>query len=148
MIYYCNSCSIITNQLIHANPATNFTGSFNQRYTQESKFLKHTIPGYDIKNRLKVVSLFYNDSYSSYHNNIINTALSGSIEINNSGQKNVIWITNAPIGYAEKNGITIEQNHEAFKLVLHHDINSIHGFSTGSLGLFYKKCSRCSRPAF
>lgn len=133
--YYCLKCA---SELGHSSPEVgNLTGSAYQL----NKFVKHTLP----EETYNYNSIFDEKDYVSYENYTVNTLNSGSLEIDDQGRKNFVWIADNNVGALYEDG-EFEVSNDAIKVVLPYDENKIHSFPTGSAGIKSAECSNCGDP--
>lgn len=137
--YFCRSCALTMGYIQYVDPAADFTGSVGSY--QFEKFMKHTTSP---ATGSGIVSVFDSADYSTYAGYIIDTANSGSVEIDGQGRINIIWLANSPTGDTYF-GNSVSQSVDAVKLVLHSDPVKIHPFPTGSSG-FRRLVCNCGNP--
>ena len=131
--YYCHNCAEILG-LLPVNVVSNYTGSF----VQLDKFIKHTMP----TTSFIINSIFQSNDYVQYKDYMVNSILSGSVEIDNLGRMNIVWIAGEKTGATYVNGSFITDNN-SIKVVKSSDCNEIHGYPTSSADLELKICSNC-----
>jgi hypothetical protein len=120
-------------------PSTDFTGSVG--CYKFDKYSKHTsLPSATTG----TVSVFDNSDYDTYKNYIIDTANSGSVEIDDMNRINLIWFANKNTGQSFIHGC-FDQNTDGIKLVLHDDNQKIHPYPTSSFGFSNTSCDNCSK---
>lgn len=139
--YYCRDCGLHLGYIHFVDPITDFTGSVGSYLF--SKFLKHTtLPVIGSS----IVSVFDNaTNYDIYKDYLIDTANSGSVEIDEKNRINLIWFANKQTGQTFKNG-KFNYLTNGVKLVLHNDIEKIHPFPTSSHGFLNEFCNSCGKP--
>jgi len=132
--YFCHKCSItngiIPGKLDDFNP----TGSTYQL----EKFVKHTLP----PTASGTISVFNQDENKKFKDYLVNTLVSGSLEIDKKGRTNIVWIAGENTGFKYQDG-EFQCNTDAVKVVLHNDELKIHGYPTGSAELTTKICEIC-----
>lgn len=117
------------------NPAATWsTGSKEQL----EKFVKHTAP----TEIYSVNSVFDTEDAAVVRDYVVNTLVSGSVEIDAQGRKNIVWLA------SERTGVTFYGSNvvaetDAVKVVLHHDAFKIHPYPTGSGEFATAKCAKC-----
>ncbi|MBR10820.1 MAG: hypothetical protein CMP48_24475 [Rickettsiales bacterium] len=135
--YYCHKCATEESYL---NPSgsenLNFTGSAYQL----TKFLKHTLP----VTQSGLVSVFVDPSYLTYKDYTVNTLFSGSVEIDDSGRKNILWLANENAGSTFLDG-AFQNSGSLIKVVLPDDVNKIHAYPIDSGSLVTRVCSKCGK---
>ncbi|HAQ71563.1 MAG TPA: hypothetical protein DCR48_11370 [Flavobacteriales bacterium] len=129
--YYCHKCAEIID-LLPANTELNYTGSI----VQLDKFIKHTMPTASYK----INSVFQTNDYDQFKNYMVNSICSGSVEIDNLGRMNIVWVAGEKTGttyllvYFSKLLFSIRKNlTQNFK---------IRNFTQISNNLFSSKASR------
>ncbi|MEI6122331.1 MAG: hypothetical protein WCQ95_01760 [Bacteroidota bacterium] len=135
--YYCHQCAEILG-FLPANNVLNYTGSA----VQLDKFIKHTMPTASYK----INSIFQSNDYVQYKDYMVNSICSGSVEIDNFGRMNIVWIAGEKTGATYITGSFITDNNSV-KVVKSWDCNEIHGYPTSSDDLELKICSNCGRNA-
>ena len=133
--YYCHECAIKRGML------NNEIGDFNPTGTQYQleKFYKHTVP----TKHSDMVSFFDMSDNKKYKDYFLNTLASGSVEIDDKGRKNIVWVAEKEQGYRFTDGkITGD---DGVKVVLADDPEKIHAYPTGSADLSTKKCEICEK---
>jgi len=138
--YYCNECAKMKCYDFNIDSTYNFTGSVGSY--QFNKFIKHTEKPNNTTNG--IVSIFENDDYESYKSYILDTAKSGSIEIDDNNKVNIIFIANKPTGKSYNNG-EFEIITDAVKIVLPANHEKIHCYPTSSLDLLNVLCKLCGK---
>jgi len=131
--YYCHNCGA---PIFGAPMTSNILGSTYQL----NKFMKHTIPstGYDLN------SIFSDPSTTKYQNYIVSASCSGSYDLDDMGQTNILWVAGRQIGAQLDHGNFILPE-DSIKIVLYSDLQRIHaypvsctGFSTGTCEVYGK----------
>jgi len=107
--YFCHECSQKLGYLDSIPLTANLTGS---QY-QVGKFFKHTVSSITSD----YISVFNSKDYDAYKNYVINTAASGSVQIDVKGRINVIFYAGQQTGYSVKDGNVIYPQLEGVKLV-------------------------------
>lgn len=131
--YYCHKCAALK-------------GYFSNYYSSEpvgstyqlDKFIKHTTPDPNYRSN----SVFNSPSTDVYKKYIVNASCSGSVEIDDYGRKNTIWVAGENVGALHQNGIPILP-HDSVKVVLSTDPNKIHGYSVNSEDFSTQVCIEC-----
>jgi hypothetical protein len=108
---------------------------------QLSKFINHTMPN---PNR-RVQSVFDSASTQKYASYIVEASLSGSVEFDDKGRKNIIWAAGEPTGFQFKNGRLIRPQ-DAVKVVLSTETQLIHAFPQNSTTFSSARCLSCGGP--
>ena len=133
-IYYCHECSVLLGILPGKIDDFNPTGSIKQL----EKYYKHTVPSND-RGINSIFDLTDNKKYKDY---LINTLVSGSVEIDEKDNTNVVWIAGRKTGFTLKNGKFYCKD-DSVKVVYHDDKIRIHGFPTGSAKISEGFCLMC-----
>lgn len=131
--YYYHKCAEILD-LIPANTEFNYTGSI----VQLAKFIKHTMPTASHK----INSVIQSNDYNQFKNYMVNSICSGSVEIDNQGRMNIVWVAGEKTGATYLNGSFLTDNNSV-KVVKSWDCNEIHGYPTSSSDLELKIYSNC-----
>jgi len=84
-------------------------------------------------------------TYDEYKNFCFLTSVSGSLEIDDFGRRNLIWYANRPTGVLTITG-SVAGHLDSVKLVLWTDAERIHAFPTSSIALFSNRCANCGCP--
>lgn len=134
--FYCHNCAEAMGYLKPVDTNINLTGSSYQL----SKFYRHTLP----PNTNDLISIFDSSDYNDYREYVLNTAASGSVEIDSKNRMNVVWVAGKHTGFTFQNGVSKIPN-DAVKVVLHTDENKIHAYPTGSIGFSIAQCIICGR---
>jgi hypothetical protein len=138
--YYCHSCAHALGHYPATSPeSVNLTGSNYQL----QKFVKHTTPatgGWVGKN-----SIYSDPTYETYKNYYVSGSLSGSLEIDAHGRKNVIWYASSSLGTGWRNGTPVFSG-DAVKIVLPEDDQKVHHFHVEASGYQKTLCSKCGNP--
>ena len=130
---YCHECSAKKGWLPAA--PSSLTGS---QY-QLDKFTKHTAPP---ASGSFIVSIFSDPSYANYATFAVDTAASGSLEVDDQGRRNIVWIAKRPVGSTFVKGVD-QGAVDAVKLVLAHKPSDVHLFPTSSLDIATSTCAEC-----
>jgi len=134
--YYCHECANTLGFLPSHSEREDFTGS----YTTLSKFIKHTSPYAGSGTN----SIFEIPDYDSVKDFIVDTQASGSVEFDQLGRKNIVWLAGSRTGFTFKNGGVVIPN-DAVKVVCSDDIATIHGYPTSSFAMASHSCNRCGK---
>lgn len=108
---------------------------------QVEKFIKHTRPD----RIFHINSIFADSSSDAYREFVINAAAAGSVEIDDRGKPNFIWVAGEEVGATYEDGI-LHYPADAIKLVLPFDSLKIHAFPIGSSSVSERTCSNCGAP--
>jgi hypothetical protein len=129
--YYCHYCAVQLG-LITPTISINLTG-FN--YLLE-KFIKHTAPigNYTIN------SVFDNPTYCKYRDYTISGLLSGCLEIDGRGRKNLLWYAAEKVGLTYSGSFVVPAS--GIKIVFHDDDTKIHSYPFNPPEV--KNCKNCS----
>jgi hypothetical protein len=121
----------------------NLTSSFNNNYLL-GKFEKHynNSGSYNINTVFKKDDFENQSDYDIYEQYHYLAYVSGSLEIDNQGRKNLVLCYTKPTGDEYTQGIKAGQS-EAVKLVLFDNANKIHAFPTSSAHLTTVRCKNC-----
>jgi len=107
---------------------------------QLEKYVKHTRP----ERIYEVNSLFKDPSTATYADFIINTAAAGSVEVDDLGRTNFIWVAGQYVGATYIQG-EFEYPNDSIRLVLPFDADKVHAFPFSSTGLTDLTCRKCGR---
>lgn len=137
--YYCNHCSKESGEWPVSWDAfgVNYTGEASQL----EKYLDHSVTGHRIGNR-PVSLLKIPDKYSDY---MKQTSVSGHLEIDHFGRKNIIFYYSGVIGglYSPATQSVIREE-KCFKVVKPQSEQTVHGFSFYfPTGTSNSKCKKC-----
>jgi hypothetical protein len=135
-IHYCHRCAAELGHL--RQPERN--GLIGTTYQLE-KYIKHTVPD----PKYPVQSVFSSPSTSVYASFVLETMAAGSLELDDSGRKNVIWAAGEPTGFMFNRGVLV-QPQDAVKVVLSTSTGEIHAFPANSTTFFGATCVRCGAP--
>ena len=108
---------------------------------QLAKFIKHTVPDPG----LPIQSVFESNSTQKYATYIVEASLSGSVEFDNKGRKNIIWAAGEPTGFQFKDG-SLMRPQDAVKVVLSTETQRIHAFPQNSTTFTSGRCFKCGGP--
>lgn len=133
--HYCHRCAA-KQGYIGSPPKADPTGT---KY-QLAKYVKHTSPS----TASTPVGVFDDANLATYKDYIVNSALSGSVEVDSSGRTNIIWYAGGQIGLTFKNGNPILPN-DTVKAVLFHDESRFHCYSISSGHYSRATCLLCGR---
>jgi hypothetical protein len=128
--YYCHSCAVKLG-LITPTITANLTGS---NYQLE-KFIKHTAP----TGRYSINSVFDDPNSSKYRDYTISGSLSGCLEIDGGGRKNLLWYAGEHVGLTYSGAFTVPAS--GVKLVFHEDDTKIHSYPFNPPEV--KHCKEC-----
>jgi hypothetical protein len=129
---YCHECSAKNGWL--GAPPSSLTGSAYQL----EKFFKHTVP----PTGSGIITIFDDPSYKNYAEYSVHTAVSGSLEIDAQGKRNIVWVAERTLGTLFVNGV-LQGGVDAVKIVLAHDSAKVHLFPTASAGIAASTCAEC-----
>jgi|APCry1669189241_1035207.scaffolds.fasta_scaffold09463_1 hypothetical protein len=129
--YYCHSCAVKLG-LITPTTTANLTGC---NYQLE-KFIKHTTPigSYSIN------SIFDDPNYSKYRDYTISGSLSGCLEIDDKGRKNLLWYAAEQVGLTYSGAFTVPAS--GIKIVFHDNDTRIHTYPFNPPEVKY--CKECN----
>jgi len=124
-------------------------GHLSPAYTSEplgttyqlAKFIKHTTPNPS----LPVQSVFDSNSTQKYASYIVEASLSGSVEFDDKGRKNIIWAAGEPTGFQLQNGRLVRPQ-DGVKVVLSTETQRIHAYPQNSTTFTSGRCFRCGGP--
>jgi len=114
------------------------TGSLLQTQYQLNNFMKHTVPD----PRYNWQSVFASPSTQSFANYVVSSALSGSVEIDDKGRTNIIWVAGNLTGFQYSNGQLLYPQ-DSVKVVLSTSTSSIHAFPESSTQFSTGRCEAC-----
>lgn len=134
--YYCHSCA---SKLGHLNPAYT-TQPLGTTY-QLGKFMKHTVPD----PTLDIQSVFDSADTQKYADHIVQASLSGSVEFDDLGRRNVIWAAGEQTGFQYANG-NLVQPQDAVKVVLSSETGRIHAYPQNTTNFSTAPCADCGGP--
>lgn len=134
--YYCHNCAKSLGLLRNV-----YTSNLMVSEYQLEKYIKHSIPSQDYPYH----SVFDNSSTDVYRNYVINASCSGSVEIDNKGRRNIVWIAGRKVGAFFKNG-KLHLPHDAVKVALSSERDKIHAFTESSTKFSTFLCKRCHTP--
>jgi len=138
--HYCHSCALALGHYPATNPeVVNLTGSNYQL----QKFVKHTTPG--TGSWVGKNSIYADPTYEAYKNYYVSGSLSGSLEIDANGRKNVIWYASSSLGTCWQNGAPVFSG-DAVKIVLPEDDQKVHHFHIEASGYKMTACAKCGNP--
>lgn len=134
--YYCHECAISTGVIdtIEAEKL-NLTGTSYQC----GKFMKHTAPTGTF---LEKNSIFVDPTYKNYRDNVITGSISGMVEIDERGRKNIIWHAGKVTGVMLVNGVYVAPE-DGVKIVLSENEEKIHAYPISGIVGLVRKCQRC-----
>src|ERR1022692_1060757 len=138
--YYCRSCAIASGYIDRSLlPCVNLTG--DPLGYQLDKYLKHTQTGYYSGG---TVSLFSNPDYESYKTCVVGATISGCLEIDDSGRKNLVYWAGREIGcyYDPLSGV-VKYPESGVRVVLYQNEAKIHGFTCNPTGMLVATCACC-----
>lgn len=141
--YYCRSCAIALGYIDRSLlPSVDLIGDASGY--QLDKYLKHTSTGYYANG---TVSLFSNPDYENYKTYVVGTTISGCLEIDASGRKNLVYWAGQQIGcyYDPATGAVVYPE-SGVRVVLYRDEAKIHGFTCNPTGAMVSRCACCSGP--
>jgi hypothetical protein len=110
---------------------------------QLEKFIKHTAPtrGYSLN------SVFSESSYEQYRDYVVTTTVSGSVQIDDWGRTNLLYVAGSGIGATYENGhLSIPA--DTVVVVFHDNAWKIHAFPAGSDSFQHSICQNCGAPIF
>jgi hypothetical protein len=131
--YCCHRCAAARGDLVSIH-----TGSLLETDYQLGHYMKHAVPDA----RFNVQSVFGSPSTQAYENYIVSSSLSGSVEIDDRGRKNIIWAAGKEIGFRYENGV-LKHPEDVVKVVLSTDSGKIHAYSQSSTQFSGSHCVVC-----
>jgi hypothetical protein len=136
--YYCHTCAVRLGIILPFPPATlNATGTDYQL----RKFIKHTMPT-DFADKL---SIFNTPEYQPYLDYTVSGAASGCAQIDQQNRTNIIWYAGRHTGMTFVDGKYFCPD-DSVKVVLHHDLSSIHAFPANYELEYIGRCEACGSP--
>ena len=132
MSHYCHRCAV---RLGHLQDV--YTSDPLQSAYQLDKFIKHTVPLIHPS-----ASVFNGTSTGEYADYVVNTAASGSVEVDALGRRNFIWLAGHPTGFSYMNGILVGPT-DGVKVVLSSEATRVHAFPVKSSDLVTGTCASC-----
>ena len=136
-VHYCHVCSEARGYLQGVATASLLDDPY-----QLGKYLKHTVPD----PTYNVQSVFASPSTQAYENYIVSSSLSGSVQIDRKGRRNLIWVAGTPTGFQQKNGV-LQHPQDAVKVVLYTDTRKIHAFPQSSTQFTADACPDCGKTS-
>lgn len=135
-IYFCHFCASARGYL-----------SFDTRYLFETTYqlgrlFKHTT----INPSLNVQSVFFSRDTAAYESYIVNSSLSGCVEIDEKARVSIIWAAGKGIGVRVENGVIVGPE-DVVRVVRSHDTLTIHAYSQRSTDLRLAQCAQCGANA-
>lgn len=115
--YYCHACAVKLGLIMPAL-TTDLTGCDYQL----EKFIKHTAP----TGSYSINSVFDDPKYAEYKDYTISGALSGCVEIDNRGRKNLLWYAGKRVGLTYSGAFTVPAS--GVKIVFHDNETKIHTY--------------------
>jgi hypothetical protein len=103
--------------------------------------MKHTTP----PTSGGIVSIFDDPSYSAYATYSVDTAVSGSVEVDDVNRTNIIWVASKSVGALFHRGV-LQGYVDAVKVVLPYDGTKVHAYPTSSIELRASTCTDCDGP--
>ena len=135
--YLCHPCAAARGYLQSVQ-----TGSLLQTSYQLGKYMKHTVPD----PRYNVQSVFASPSTQAYQDYVVNSALSGSVEIENDNRVNVVWVAGPIVGFQYLSGQLVYPQ-DSVKVVLSTSTAHIHAYPQSSTQFVTAQCQDCGKPA-
>jgi len=134
--YFCHECQMLLGLVSPANPIS-LTGT---NYQLE-RFIKHTAP----TGTYTINSVFADPTYTTYANYIVSGSVSGFLEIDDYGRKNIIWFAGEHTGAEFRNGVFIAPTN-GIKIVLPENAAWIHAFPLTGNPDAINYCDSCGKP--
>lgn len=136
--YYCHTCALIDG--IYTPPCDptliNLTGS---AYTLR-KYVEHTV---EASGSHKTINSIYADpTYGTYKDYYVSSSLSGSVEVQADGKKNLIWHAHQSLGPAFETG-SFKFSGEAVKVVFAENTGKLHHFHVNANDYATAVCAKC-----
>ena len=131
--HLCHPCAAAEGYL-----ASIQTGSLLQSPYQLDNFIKHTVP--DPKYPWQ--SVFASPSTQAYAGYVVNSALSGSVEVDDRGRTNIVWVAGHLTGFQYANG-QLMYPQDAVKVVLSTSTAQIHAYPQSSTQFSTGRCGNC-----
>ena len=136
--YFCYQCAIANNLVSPVEVDTlNLTGSSYQL----EKFIKHTSPptgsGY--------ITVFDDPTYKNYRNYIVTGTISGMLEIDDRGRKNLLWYGGEQTGFQYIGGRYIAPV-SGVKIVLSENSERLHAYPVEGVSGLILTCASCGEP--
>jgi len=136
--YYCHYCAVRAG--VYAQPgdpsAINLTGS---AYTLR-KFIEHTVAASGANKTIN--SIYADPTYDAYRNYYISASLSGSVEVQPDGKKNLVWHAHQSLGPAFKTG-SFKFHGETVKVVYAENTGKLHHFHVNAHDYATQICAAC-----
>lgn len=131
--FYCHQCAYTNNIIVPAEHTT-LTGT----YYQLVKYMKHTLPA----DSYRYVSVFDNPDYENYRDFVVTGTISGMLEVDDYGRKNLIWYAGRRTGALYINGEYIMPAN-GVKIVFPEDEQKIHAYPVTSSSGTIHSCAFC-----
>ncbi len=88
------------------------------------------------------MSVFDDSTYDAYANYSVDTAVSGSVEIDDANRRNIVWVASKQVGQLFVGGV-LQGGVDAVKLVLLQDATKVHTYPTSSADIHASSCADC-----
>jgi hypothetical protein len=133
--YFCYRCAISNNLISPVEADTlNLTGTSYQL----GKYIKHTTP----PTGSGFVTVFEDPTYDNYRNYIVTGTISGMLEIDNQGRKNLLWYGGEQTGFEYLDGKYIAPV-SGIKIVLSEDDQYLHAYPVEGISGVILACVSC-----
>ena len=135
--YLCHACASAQNYLRSIQ-----TGSLLQTQYQLDNYIKHTVPD----PQYNWQSVFASPSTQSFANYVVSSSLSGSLEFDDKGRTNIIWVAGSLTGFQYSSGQLLYPQ-DSVKVVLSTSTSKIHAFPQSSTQFSAGRCRQCGNWA-
>jgi hypothetical protein len=135
--YFCHRCSAARKYLEAIR-----SDSLLQSPYQLGNYMKHTVPNA----KSDVLSVFSSTSTSAFESYVINSKTAGSVEIDERGRANIIWVAGKDIGLKYVRGQVVGPE-DAVKVVLSTSTGRIHAYPQSSKQFLPEVCADCGKWA-
>lgn len=132
--YYCHKCASKLGYLSNYCSSSLIGSTY-----QLEKYIKHTIPDPS----LDFQSVFSSPSTNQYRNYIVNASCAGSVEFDDKGRRNIIYVADKVVGVYFRKG-EFHHSNNTVKVVLSTEPNKIHAFTESSTNYSTGCCSVCT----
>ena len=132
-VYYCHDCADVLG-LLQDYPVQPSIGTTYQ----QDKYFKHTVPS----TQYPLQSVFTSPSTEEYGQYIVDASSAGSVEIDDMGRKNIIFVVGANSGFRYEYG-QLKKPLDAVKIVLSSSTGKIHAYPEGSTSFSTQRCAKC-----
>lgn len=137
-IYYCHTCSTGLG-IVQPDVPESLIGTDYQL----EKSIKHTAP----TGIYHVNSVFADPSSDIYREYVVTATVSGSVQVDDRGRTNLLYLAGSPIGATFERGVIVTPA-DTIVVVFHDDRWRIHAYPAPSTGYGDAYCANCGTPLF